>query len=78
MDRALFDALCAHRAALARSKAVPPYVIAPNRTLTEIALLRPRCAEDLGLVHGMGPGRLAAYGEGLLSVVRERAPSPPP
>ncbi len=34
MDRALYDALCAHRAALARSQAVPPYVIAPNRTLT--------------------------------------------
>jgi len=76
MDRGLYDALCAHRAALARSKAVPPYVIAPNRTLTEIALLRPRSAEDLGLVHGMGPGRLAAYGEGLLAVVRERSASP--
>jgi ATP-dependent DNA helicase RecQ len=70
MDRALFDALSAHRAALARRKAVPVYVVAPNRTLTEIALLRPRCLEDLGMVHGMGPGRIAAYGEGLLSVVR--------
>ncbi len=71
MDPGLFEALRAHRAGLARARALPPYVIAPNRTLTEIAILRPRSAEDLALVHGMGPARLSAYGDGLLAVVRE-------
>jgi ATP-dependent DNA helicase RecQ len=70
MDATLFAALSAHRATVARAKALPPYVVAPNRTLTEIALIRPRCMEDLALVHGMGPGRLSAYGEGLLAVMR--------
>jgi ATP-dependent DNA helicase RecQ len=70
MDRGLFDALSAHRAAVARVRGVPVYVVAPNRTLTEIAMLKPRSLEDLAMVHGMGPGRIAAYGEGLLSVVK--------
>ncbi len=74
MDRALFEALCAHRTGLARVRSLPVYVIAPNRTLTEIAMLRPRCLDDLAMVHGMGPARIAAYGEGLLSVVREQGP----
>ena len=69
-EQALFQALAAHRVALARVRSVPVYVIAPNRTLTEIARLRPRSVEDLGMVHGMGPGRIAAYGEGFLGVVR--------
>jgi ATP-dependent DNA helicase RecQ len=67
---ALFQALSAHRAALARVRSVPVYVIAPNRTLTEIARLRPRCAADLELIHGMGKARIAAFGEGFLGVVR--------
>jgi ATP-dependent DNA helicase RecQ len=54
----------------ARARAVPPYIVAPDRTLTEIALVRPHTAEDLELCHGMGPARVAAYGEGFLAVVR--------
>jgi ATP-dependent DNA helicase RecQ len=77
MDRGLFDALSAHRAVVARQRSLPAYVVAPNRTLTEIALLRPRCLDDLTLVHGMGPARLSAYGEGLLAVVREAGPPVP-
>jgi ATP-dependent DNA helicase RecQ len=69
MDRALFEALRAHRAALAREKDVPAYVIAPDRTLMELALFRPRSFGELGVAHGMGPARLATYGEGFLAVL---------
>jgi hypothetical protein len=37
----------------------------------EITLVRPSSPEDLALVHGLGPARIAAYGDGLLAVVRE-------
>ena len=67
---ALFQALRGHRAAVARAKAVPPYIIAPDRTLLAIAKEMPRTDADLLRCHGMGPGRLAAYGAGLLEVVR--------
>lgn len=72
-DSILFEALRAHRAALAREKSVPPYVIAPDRTLTEIAALRPRSPEELRMAHGMGPARIASYGEAILRIVRDHA-----
>jgi len=71
--RALFEALRTHRAALARDKDVPAYVIAPDRTLAEMALARPRTERELEAVHGMGAARIAAYGEGFLGVIRQQA-----
>jgi ATP-dependent DNA helicase RecQ len=67
----LFEALRQYRAELARSLRVPAYVIAPNRTLSEIAMLRPMSADQLRLAYGMGPARISAYGEGFLNVVRK-------
>jgi ATP-dependent DNA helicase RecQ len=67
--RALFDALRRHRLALARRESVPPYVIASDRTLREIALLRPRNLQELELAHGIGSAKREKYGAGLLAVV---------
>lgn len=71
VPRELYEALCRYRAARARSLGVPCYVVAPNRTLVEMAMLRPETTEDLGRVHGMGKTRLTAHGEGFLRVLRE-------
>lgn len=68
-ERTLFDALRRHRHALARRAGVPPYVIASDRTLREIALLRPRNLEELELAHGNGPAKREKYGAGWLAVV---------
>ncbi len=65
----LFEALRAHRLAVAREQAVPPYVVASDRTLRDIARLRPRNQDELLGAHGMGPVKVARYGQGLLSVV---------
>jgi ATP-dependent DNA helicase RecQ len=65
----LFDALRQHRLALAREEGLPPYVIASDRTLRELAELRPRTVDELRLVHGIGPHKLGRYGPGLLAVV---------
>ncbi|MCC6559172.1 MAG: HRDC domain-containing protein, partial [Polyangiaceae bacterium] len=69
-DRRLFEALRAHRAELAKKSGVPPYVIAHDRTLRDIARIRPISIDDLDLARGMGPAKIAKYGEGLLAVVR--------
>ena len=70
-DGDIFDALRVHRAKLAREQDVPAYVIASDRSLNDMVMLRPRSAGDLRMVHGMGPTRIERYGEGLLAVLRE-------
>jgi len=69
-DRALMDALRAHRLALSRALGVPPYVVAHDRTLRDIALLKPRSRDELLLAHGLGPSKADRYGAGLLELVR--------
>jgi ATP-dependent DNA helicase RecQ len=69
----LFEALRAHRLALARTDGVPPFVIASDRTLREIAELRPRTLDELTGVFGIGPTKAARYGPGFLEVVGRAA-----
>jgi ATP-dependent DNA helicase RecQ len=72
----LFEALRAHRMSVARAQGVPPYVVASDRTLREIAASRPRTLDDLLAVHGIGAAKADRYGRGLLEVVAtiQRAP----
>lgn len=66
---AMFEALRRHRLELARTQGVPPYVIASDRTLRDLALLKPRNLEELKLAHGIGPAKAERYGVGLLQVL---------
>ena len=59
-----------HRATLAIEAGVPAYVVAHDRTLAEIAALKPTTATELEGIRGMGPVKIARYGEALLAVVR--------
>lgn len=68
--QALFEQLRAHRLEVARADEVPPYVVASDRTLREVALLRPKTLAQLQQAHGIGPAKAERYGEGLLEVVR--------
>jgi ATP-dependent DNA helicase RecQ len=77
VPREIYEALCRYRAARARSLGVPCYVVAPNRSLVEMAMLRPETTEELGRVHGMGKTRLSSHGEGFLRALRETHPTPP-
>jgi ATP-dependent DNA helicase RecQ len=68
-DQALFEALRAWRARAAKSQHVPPYVIFHDRTLAEIAAVKPGSRAALERVNGVGEGKLARYGEAVLEVV---------
>jgi ATP-dependent DNA helicase RecQ len=70
-DQALFELLRTHRLALAKAQSAPPYIVASDRTLREIARTRPTSLQDLLLVHGIGPAKAERYGEGFLKVVAE-------
>ncbi|MEM9173663.1 MAG: ATP-dependent DNA helicase RecQ [Myxococcota bacterium] len=78
--QARFEALRAHRLTVAQVEGVPPYVIASDRSLRELAqhfAEPPTRVEDLTLVHGIGDTKAQRYGEGILGVLgavaRERA-----
>jgi ATP-dependent DNA helicase RecQ len=57
------------RLRLARAEDVPPYVIAPNRTLEAMASSKPTTTAALHDVHGMGPGRISKYGSAFLEAM---------
>jgi ATP-dependent DNA helicase RecQ len=66
-----FEALRAHRLETAQSEGVPPYVVASDRALRELAELDPTRETDLTLAHGIGEAKASRYGEGFLRVLRE-------
>ena len=69
----LFEALRARRRELAAAAGVPPYVIFHDRTLREMAELKPTTLPALSAISGIGAAKLERYGEAFLDVLRERA-----
>jgi ATP-dependent DNA helicase RecQ len=65
----LFEALRRLRSELARADNVPAFVVASDRTLRDIAVLRPHGLEALQLAHGIGPAKAERYGAQILAVV---------
>ena len=72
---AVFEALRLLRLELARKESVPAFVVASDRTLRDIALLRPKTRDALLLAHGIGPAKAERYGPQILAVVA-RASAP--
>jgi ATP-dependent DNA helicase RecQ len=68
-EQTLFEALRRHRLEVARAEGVPPYVVASDRALREIARLRPRTRDELLLAHGIGPAKATKYGPALLTLI---------
>jgi ATP-dependent DNA helicase RecQ len=69
--QALFEALRRHRLAVARAEGLAPFIVASDRTLRDIAMLKPRTRAELEMAHGVGPHKAERYGPGLLRVVAE-------
>jgi ATP-dependent DNA helicase RecQ len=66
---ALFEALRGLRLEISREEKVPPYVVASDRTLRDLALMKPKTLDELKLAHGIGDAKAARYGARLLAVV---------
>ena len=69
-EEPLYAALRSWRARAAKAQSVPPYVIFHDRTLAEIAAVRPTSRAALERISGVGESKLARYGEAVLEVVR--------
>jgi DNA helicase-2/ATP-dependent DNA helicase PcrA len=69
-DSPLMAALREWRTTTARSDGVPAYVVAADALLIEIADRRPTTMPALGRIKGIGPSKLARYGEEILEITR--------
>jgi ATP-dependent DNA helicase RecQ len=68
-DEALLERLAAWRRERASRDGLPPYIVAHNATLREIALRRPATSEALATVSGFGRTKVERYGAEILAVV---------
>jgi ATP-dependent DNA helicase RecQ len=74
-NQSLIAALKALRMKLARERGVPPYVIFSDRSLIDMAQLRPRDDSEFGMVHGVGAAKLKDFGKIFLKAIREHTAS---
>jgi ATP-dependent DNA helicase RecQ len=70
-NQPLFDALKALRLKLAASARLPPYVVAQDRTLIELAEKRPATEAALHDVLGLGASKIARYGAAFLDIITQ-------
>ena len=69
-DEALFQILRAWRSDTAKEQAVPAYVILHDKTLRELAEVRPTSHGMLAGITGMGSAKIEHYGAELLDLIR--------
>ncbi len=70
-DRELLAGLKRTRLGLAKERNVPAYVIFPDKTLIEMARLRPGTLEELAAVKGVGQRKLSEFGDVFLAAIAE-------
>ena len=75
-DAPLLSALKAKRRAYAEAARVPAYVVFNDRTLIEMAELKPRTLDEMARISGVGATKLERYGAGFLEVITGAAPAP--
>lgn len=66
---ALFDRLREKRRKLAADQGVPPFMVFSDRTLHDMARLKPQTRRDFLEVNGVGQQKLARYGETMMRVI---------
>jgi ATP-dependent DNA helicase RecQ len=67
----LFDRLRKLRKSLADAQNVPAYIVFSDAVLARLAEARPRTSEEMLTVSGVGPAKLARYGEAFLQALHE-------
>jgi ATP-dependent DNA helicase RecQ len=69
----LFARLRQVRRRLADARGIPAYMVFSDATLLEMAAERPQTAEAMLHISGVGPKKVAAYGQAFLDLMRDNA-----
>ncbi len=71
VDEGLFELLRKKRAELAREKGVPAYIIFGDRSLKDMASLKPMTKEAFAEVFGVGEAKLKSYSQVFVSLIKD-------
>jgi ATP-dependent DNA helicase RecQ len=71
-EESLFAELKALRRSIADAKHMPAYIVFSDATLIAMAERVPRTVDELMAIPGVGPRKLAAYGDAFLALLRTR------
>jgi ATP-dependent DNA helicase RecQ len=69
-DESVFLALKSLRRKLADARKLPAYIVFSDATLLAMAERKPRSIDQLASIPGVGPKKLAAYGQAFLALLR--------
>jgi ribonuclease D len=69
-ERQLVESLRAWRKSKAESERLPLYMICQDKTLDHLAILRPTKLDELNAIYGLGPAKIARYGQVLLDLLQ--------
>ncbi|MDQ6970034.1 MAG: DNA helicase RecQ [Mariprofundus sp.] len=69
-DQYIFEQLRTLRRKLATEQNVPPYVIFPDKTLNEMAIIKPTTHAQMLDISGIGAVKLSRYGEAFLHALK--------
>ena len=69
--RALFECLREVRRGISQDLGIPPYCIFHDKTLREMAALKPVTREQLLCITGVGDKKLERFGEAFLKAIRD-------
>lgn len=72
-DEKLFNKLKSWRTSRASAEQMPAYIIAHDKLLADVARARPTTATALLALDGMGPKKLDAYGQEILTIVADHS-----
>jgi len=68
-DQVLYENLREARQKMAKARRVPAYVIFHDKTLIELARIRPKSLEEMLEINGVGESKLKKFGQTLLDVI---------
>ena len=71
IDEKLFELLRSKRRQLAEERSVPAYIIFGDKTLKDMARLKPAARDEFAAVFGVGEAKLAQYGDIFMKIIRE-------
>lgn len=71
LDQTLYEDLRVTRQQLAKKRRVPAYVIFNDKTLAELAQVKPQSLDEMLDISGIGAAKLKKFGQALLDVIIE-------